>query len=53
MFTLIDYTFFKPSIVWYRMASANFIAGLLWGLATWFVSMRAYGRAKRAKNNPN
>lgn len=38
----------KEALSWYFIVGTCLIAGSFWGLATWFLSMRIYSRAKSA-----
>jgi hypothetical protein len=50
---LVMYALGEPRLAWYWMVPAVLFAGLLWGLARWFVIMWFYARAQKSKNKPN
>ena len=43
----------KPRLDWHWTAPAVLFAGLLWELARWFLIMRSYARAKKARDKPD
>ncbi len=38
----------EEAFPWYFILGLCLVAGFVWGLATWFVSMRIYSRAPKA-----
>jgi hypothetical protein len=50
---LVMYALGQPRLAWYWMVPAVLFTGLLWDMTRWFVIMRLYARAQKAKNNPN
>lgn len=50
---LVMYALGQPRLVWYWMVPAVLFTGLSLDLTRWFIIMRLYARAQKAKNNPN